>query len=207
MVATLSPYRKKRLPVKAKDIPYNLIYEIMDGKPIYYEGFREVLSKEKTLEDIMGSSRLQTRIIMAIISHLLKNLSEEIFEVATNEFGLHLDKRNNLSGDIGIFEISKLVETIDEDKYFDLPAKVIIEIDTKAALEFIDEGGYYYRKTQKLLDFGVEKVIWYYTKTQKVMIAQKEKSWTIDDWDKNIEVMPNLNLCLTDLMAKKGITI
>jgi hypothetical protein len=207
MVATLSPYRKKRLPVRAKDIPHYLIYEIMDGKPIYYEGFREVLTNKKTFEEIMGSSRLQTRIIMAIISHLLKNLSEDIYEVATNEFGLHLDKRNNLSGDIGIFEMSKLIETVDEDKYFDLPAKIIIEIDTKAALEFIDEGDYFYKKTEKLLDFGVERVIWYFTKSRKIMIAEKEKSWTIDDWNKNIEVMPNLNLCLTDLMAKKGITI
>ena len=207
MVATLSPYRKKRLPVKAKDIPHYLIYEIMDGKPIYYEGFREVLANKKTFEEIMGSSRLQSRIIMAIISHLLKNLSEDIYEVATNEFGLHLDKRNNLSGDIGIFESKTLIETIDEDKYFDFPAKIIIEIDTKAALEFIDEGGYYHKKTQKMLDFGVEKVVWVFTKSQKVMIAQKEKSWTIDDWNKNIEVMPDLNLCLTDLMAKKGITI
>jgi hypothetical protein len=205
MVASISPYRKKRLPVKAKDIPHHLIYEIMDGKPIYYEGFRDVLSNKKTFEEIMGSSRLQTRIIMAIISHLLKNLSEDIYEVATNEFGLHLDKRNNLSGDIGIFEMSKLTETIDEDKYFDLPAKIIIEIDTKAALEFIDEGGYYHKKAQKLLDFGVEKVIWFFTHSQKIMIAQKEKSWTIDDWDKNIEVMPDLDLCLTDLMEKRGI--
>ena len=87
------------------------------------------------------------------------------------------------------------------------PPKIVIEIDTKAAFEFIDEGGYYHKKTQKLLDFGVEKVIWFYIKSQKVMIAQKEKSWTIDDWNKNIEVMPDLNLCLTDLMAKKGITV
>jgi hypothetical protein len=39
------------------------------------------------------------------------------------------------------------------------------------------------------------------------MVAQKEKSWMIDDWGKNIEVMPDLNLCLTELMAKRGINL
>jgi Uma2 family endonuclease len=206
MVATISPYRKKRLPVKAKDIPHYLIYEIMDGKPIYYEGFREVLSNKKTFEEIMGSSRLQSRIIAVIVKDLNIRLSDD-FEALSNEFGIHLDHKNNLCGDIGIFESSLFSDTMDEDKYFDIPPKIVIEIDTKAAFEFIDEGGYYHKKTQKLLDFGVEKVIWFYTKSQKVMIAQKEKSWTIDDWNKNIEVMPDLDLCLTDLMAKKGITV
>ena len=56
MVATKSGTFTKRLPVKTKDIPKNLIYEIMDGKPVYYAGFREVLSKQKTIEEIMGSS-------------------------------------------------------------------------------------------------------------------------------------------------------
>ncbi|MCU0470934.1 MAG: Uma2 family endonuclease [Arcicella sp.] len=207
MVATRSQIRKKRLPVKAKDIPPYLIYEVMDGKPIYYEGFKEVLTKEKTFEEIMGSSRLQTRIIMAIISYILKNISEEVYEIVTNEFGLHIGQGSNLSGDIGIYEITQLEDSIDEDKYFNIPPKIMIEIDTQANMDYVLDNDYFHKKTQKLLDFGVEKVIWYYTNSKKVMVAEKDKSWTIDDWDKNIKVMPDLNLCLTDLMAKKGIII
>jgi hypothetical protein len=156
MVATISPYRKKRLPIKAKDIPHYLIYEIMDGKPIYYEGFREVLSNKKTFEEIMGSSRLQARIVAVIVKDLNIRLSDD-FEALSNEFGIHLNHKNNLCGDIGIFESSQFLESMDEDKYFDIPPKIVIEVDTKAAFEFIDDGEYYHNKTQKLLDFGVEK--------------------------------------------------
>ncbi len=89
-------------------IPPYLVYEIMDGKPIPYRGFESVLNKEKTLEDIMGSRRLQALIISALLRFLYKHLHEDIYEIVTNEAGLHLSKKNNLSTDIGIFEISVL---------------------------------------------------------------------------------------------------
>lgn len=207
MVATKSGTFTKRLPVKTKDIPKSLIYEIMDGKPVYYAGFREVLSKQKTIEEIMGSSRLQTRIIMAIISYILKNISEDNYEIATNEFGIHIAQGDNLSGDIGIYETSQFENSRDEDKYFNIPPKIMIEIDTKATIEYVIENDYFHKKTEKLLNFGVEKVIWYFTNSQKVWVAEKGKSWTIDNWDKTIEVMPDLSLCLTGLMEKKGILL
>ena len=45
------------------EVPEYLVYEVMDGKPIPYRGFREVLNNNKILEDIMGSSGLQSFII------------------------------------------------------------------------------------------------------------------------------------------------
>lgn len=206
MVATLSPYRKKRLPVKVKDIPHALIYEIMDGKPIYYEGFLQVLSNQKTFEEIMGSSLLQSRIIAILIQYFSRLLPEE-YEIFTNEFGIHLDNNDNLCGDFGIYHKSQFVDMVMNDKYTTIPPKIMIEIDTKANLEFVKENDYFYKKTEKLLDFGVEKVIWYFTNSQKIMIAEKQKSWTIDNWDKNVEVMPNIHLCLTELMVNKGIKL
>jgi len=44
-------------------IPKDLIFEELDGIPIYYRGYNEVIKKSKTLEDIMGSSTLQMVII------------------------------------------------------------------------------------------------------------------------------------------------
>jgi hypothetical protein len=58
MIATKSP--RKVLPrIPAKKIPLALIYEIIDGKPIYYKGYREVIAGTKTIEEIMGASTLQ----------------------------------------------------------------------------------------------------------------------------------------------------
>ncbi len=206
MVATRSQIRKKRLPVKAKDIPPYLIYEVMDGKPIYYEGFREVLTNQKTFEEIMGSSILQSRIIAILIQYFSKLISDE-FEIFTNEFGIHIEHNDNLCGDFGIYHISQFEGVDMNNKYTTIPPKIMIEIDTQANVDYVLDNDYFHKKTQKLLDFGVEKVIWYYTNSKKVMVAEKDKSWMIDNWDKTIEVMPTLNLCLTDLMLKKGITL
>jgi len=50
-------------PSKKKEIPRELIYEEMDGQPIYYAGYQEVINNNKTLDDIVGSSYLQSVII------------------------------------------------------------------------------------------------------------------------------------------------
>ena len=53
---------------KGDKIPEALIYEVMDGKPIYYKGYRDVLNKTKTLEEIMACSRLQGIIVSLMVS-------------------------------------------------------------------------------------------------------------------------------------------
>lgn len=57
---------------KAKPIPESLIYEIMDGKPLYYEGYKDVLANKKTSEEIMGVSGLQSFIIFS--KYYMQNL-------------------------------------------------------------------------------------------------------------------------------------
>ena len=49
---------------------------------------------------------------------------------------------------------------------------------------------YYERKTTKLLEFGVEKVIWLFTKSRKVWIAESGKDWLIRDWSQPVDVLP-----------------
>lgn len=86
------------------NIPSVLIHEIIDGKPLYRKGYREVLAKTKNVEDIMGSSSLQFFIIDYLLRILFKTVDSSLYIIATNEAGLHIDKRNNLSGDIVIFD-------------------------------------------------------------------------------------------------------
>lgn len=43
----------------AEAIPDYLVYEVLDGQPLYYKGYQEVLAGRQKLEDIMGSSVLQ----------------------------------------------------------------------------------------------------------------------------------------------------
>lgn len=51
-------------------VPEALIYEMVDGQPIYYRGWREVLNNEKTLEQIMPSSLLQAYLVGEIFAIL-----------------------------------------------------------------------------------------------------------------------------------------
>jgi hypothetical protein len=193
MIATKSP--RKALPrIPAKKIPSSLIYEIMDGKPIYYKGYRDVIAGTKTIEEIMGSSNLQSTIIEYILVILIKSIDLTKHRVLTNETGLHLGKKNNLSGDIVIYDKSILPVKSADKHYISLPPKIQIEIDIDAHLEdFGSPDNYIYAKTEKLLDFGVEKVIWVMSDNKKVMVATKDENWQVIDWQKEIEIMEGVS--------------
>ena len=134
MIASANP--RKVLPkIPAKNIPSVLIHEIIDGKPLYRKGYRDVLAKTKTIEDIMGSSSLQFFIVDYILGLIYSQINRSKYLVATNEAGLHLDKRNNLAGDILLFD--REILTIDKiDKHYsNVPPKISIEIDLDIELE------------------------------------------------------------------------
>jgi Uma2 family endonuclease len=179
---------------RSKPVPEYLIYEEFDGIPLYYAGYEQVLKNKKTLEDIMGYGSKQW-VLLDILANYFRSLVGEKYRVLQGEGGLHLSHRTNLSLDLAIFERSKLAFEKLEDKYFDFPPKVIIEVDTKAhAAEFVIPN-YYQRKTQRLLDFGVEQVIWVFTDPRKITVAQNEGPWLTVNWNENIEVMGHtLNL-------------
>ncbi len=53
----------------------------------------------------------------------------------------------------------------------------------------MSEYDYIHLKTQNLLDFGVEQVIWVFTTSKKVLIAEPGQDWLIKDWGKKIDVL------------------
>lgn len=67
---TLVEEKKKR-----RKIPKELIYEMTRGSPIYYRDYDKVLAGGKTLEEVMGSSGLQSYLIILILNLLLSKLS------------------------------------------------------------------------------------------------------------------------------------
>lgn len=103
MIASKSP--RMVLPrIPAKKIPASLIYEIIDGKPIYYKGYEEVVNGTKTIEEVMGSSNLQSTIIEYLLMVLFKSIDLTKYRVLTNETGLHLSKKITYQG-ISLFTI------------------------------------------------------------------------------------------------------
>lgn len=203
MIALREPKPVKRPP---RNIPAHLVYEIMDGKPIYYRGYREVLLNKKTFEEIMGASSLQSIIIYYLVSFIGKFIDEDKFTVLTGEAGLHLDHRNNLANDIAIFDNAILTPDKINKKYADVPPKIAIEVDIIADIEDLGESGYIYKKTQKLLSFGTETVFWVLTAAQVVIVASSEKIETFN-WNKDIQLFDNQFFNIGKFLDKKGIVV
>ncbi|MFN4305675.1 Uma2 family endonuclease [Sulfurihydrogenibium azorense] len=194
----------KNKKIKKGKVPKELIYEMRYGKPIYYRDYDKVLEGEKTMEEVMGSSKLQVFIISVILDFLFKTLNSKNYIIATNEAGFQWAPRTWRNLDIAIFDRKKLLEEGINNKYAKTPSEIVIEIDTKADLKkYGDFMNYQREKTQDLLDAGVKKVIWYTTFDKKVMLAEKDKPWIITDWNYEVEIVDNLKLNLGEILIKE----
>ena len=120
---------------RRKAIPAFLVYEEMDGKPIYRKGYKEVLAKKKSFEEIMGSSVLQALIISEVAAFLKQRLPK-YYAVVVGEAGLHLNKGNNLATDIAIYAKKDILNQLSEN-YFNIPAKLVVEVDIRAEVEHL----------------------------------------------------------------------
>jgi Uma2 family endonuclease len=178
-----------------------LIYEIDNDKPIYYKGYKEVLNHTKNIEECMGSSYLQSLIIMCIVEELLKILPKN-YQILSNEIGLKIGKNKHRANDIAIYKKDDLTKIKLKDKYLEIPPKIAIEIDTKAELENISSMDYISQKTDDLLNFGVEKVIWIFTGIEKIMLAEKNKTWFIQSWNTEIEILDSISFNIQILIDK-----
>lgn len=204
MIAPKGPH--KRLPrIPAKRIPAALIYEIMDGKPVYYKGYREALKGEKVFDEIWGANSLQSAIVAFVLKILFRQLDEKQYRILTNRLGLHLDRKNNLCADIAIYEKTKLSVAQADKHYATLPPKIQIEVDINADMdEELSETSYIQQKTDKLLAFGVEKVIWVLSDSKKVIVATPHDNWQMIDWHKEIEVVDGVGFCIGRYLLEEG---
>lgn len=186
-------------------IPAYLAYEEMNGEAIPYQGYREVLAGNKKIEDVMGSSSLQAALVFAISGFLYININRKKYLASTNESGLHLGRGNNLANDIAIFERKDIRL---DDKYFKIAPKVVIEVDIKVDLSetsWTNQTAYILEKSQKMLDFGVERVIWISTHDRQIFIHSTDQDWHFTDFDQDIPVLDDCVLNLALLLADEGI--
>ena len=202
-----TPVTTKTTPKRKRKIPDYLVYEVMDGKPIYYKGYQSVLNKTKTLEDIMGCSSLQAELVSYLLSILYEFIDRKKYRVYTNEIGSHIDIRNNLSNDIAIYDKAVLTADKINKKYPDVPPKIAIEIDTEADTSELTGFGYTYKKSKKLLDFGVERIIWIMIGTKTVTVMEPNRDWQVREWDTDIELMDGHTFNIARYLAEEGIVV
>ncbi len=179
-------------------IDKQLVYEEMDGKPIYFKNYHQVLLAGVSPSAIMGSSESQFVVISAILKYLYRQLDEQLYWIATNEAGLHLTKGDNSAADIAIFNRKTAPPRAKNFKYQHLPPQVIIEVDIKAdTSDFTTPLEYYRRKSQKLLNFGVQKIVWVNTEAETVMFNDELAPIS---WDVPIELLPGFSLTVGPLI-------
>lgn len=194
----------KRKP-KIRRIPSYLIYEEMNGEALPYKGYLDVLAAHKKPEEIMGSSSLQAVFVYVIGLFIGNNLNRKKYLVATNESGLHVGTNDNFANDIAIFEKEKITLN---DKYFNVSPKVVIEVDIKVDLSetsWNTELSYVLEKSQKMLDFGVEKLLWVSTKNKKIFVISPNEKWYFVDFNEDIVLLDNCVLNLAQLLSDEEI--
>jgi Uma2 family endonuclease len=198
---------ESEVEVIKRKIPEEFIYEIMDGKPIYYNGYKEAIQKNIKVEEIIGSSSLQSELINFILEVIHQFYDRKKYKIHTNESGLQLGYKDTLAGDILVYNKNILTAEKITNKYSDVPPRYVIEVDTNADLSESDFMEYLTRKTEKLFEFGTEKVFWVITSSQKVLIAQKNEDWLIKSWNKEIELFDGINVNIGKYLDEEGIKV
>jgi len=197
-------------PSARRKIPDNLVREVIDGVKFYYPGYRAVINKTKTLEEIMPDSLFQSTLKNEIGDFLKAGLDKKKYRVLAGETGLHINLRNNMGLDIAVYDKTVLTREKITDTYSNVPAELVIEIDLNVELDDKQKdlfNDFVIPKTQRLLNFGTQKVVWYFSKTQKVMMATPGKTWTFQDWSTPVELMPGLVLDIYKLMEEADISL
>ncbi len=190
--------------VQAPAILTRLVRETLNGRPLYYKGYRDVLEGRAQPQDIMGSSDLQSLIVTAIVATLWSSIDRKRYKLASSEAGLHIGKGNNFAADVAIFDKATLPAL--KGKYFDVPPKVMIEVDIRIDWdESANDLNYTLEKSQTLFDFGVERVLWVLTASRKVAVMEAGKDIIITDWSNDILVLEDCTLNIKNLLDEEEI--
>jgi hypothetical protein len=192
-------------PKSAIHIPDDLIWEVLDGQPLYRRGYMDVVRKLKTRDEIMGTSSYQSLITTYLTKLLARQLDDDVYDFLISEPGVHLKYKDNISNDIAIF--NRLSPNQITKKYFDFAPKIVIEIDIDIDPTSMDDLEYLDKKTKKMLAFGVEKVIWILTNNREIIIATPNTAWLTLDWNTTIEIIDGISFNIYDYLLGRGVDI
>ena len=185
---------------QSQPVPEALVYEMHEGRPIYYRGYRDVLAGHKTLEEVMSDSSLQAWLKGKLLFVLQEQLTAGKFDITVGEHGLWMDKGQWRAADLAIFRF----EDLELDAHYARRApEVVMEIDTKADLEgFGTMLDYYDQKVDFLLQFGVRKIIWIFTDSRSVRVVDDQAGSRSFGWDDSVEVLPAVRFNLAQLFER-----
>ncbi len=204
MIETIE-LKKQRTETEELQVPDYLIRDIINGVPYYYKGYKEVLRNQKTLEETMGSSTLQSVIISLIMKSLFMASKDDDYFILTNEVGNKLNKGEYFSLDLAIYDNAVLTSDNIDIHYSNVPPKVVVEVDIKIDLTKMSQFEYVINKSDKLLAYGTEQILWILSKTKKVLIINNSKNWHLADWSDDILLVDEHTINIEAMLKSKGI--
>jgi len=181
-----------------KKLLKELIYEEVNGKPIYYKNYKLVINGKKSLEEVKMSSALQSEIIVLLINFLSLRLEKSKYKILAHEIGVRTAKGRRAI-DIAIFDYKKVKPYLGKSKIIPFVPKIAIEVDTKIEGNIIN---YVNEKVKDLLISGTEKVIWIFTKTKIVLIATPQNS-EIKSFKDDIDIIEGITINLNKLLKEE----
>lgn len=184
-------------------LPLVILREEINGQPYYYKDYQQVLSGEKQPEEIMGSSELQSYLVALVLRRLFNFLPESDYLIQTGEPGLNIAPNDNLANDITIRRTREHLIDRGSTGYAKNPPVVVLEVDIKVDTANGSDLDYVLTKTEKLLSFGVERVIWILTASRKVVVAtQSNSSLTPYDWKNSIPIIDDCQMNLEEWVQR-----
>lgn len=167
------------------------IYEMDEGKPILYKGFRYGFKNFYENEKTMPDSDYQSWLKIEICFFLRLIFKNRKFVVTGGEHGLQIKKHLWRAVDAAIFrkEVFKLT-----NKYAKVAPEVIFEIDLKGDFDTPTKAKKDQdRKIKQLFAFGVKKIIWIHTDHKEIRVITPEKE-TSFDWNTDIPVIASTSI-------------
>ena len=143
---------------------------MVNGKPIYYRGWQDVLKGEKTIEQIRASSLIQSYLVGEVVAATHVAL-RKTYILGANEAGIRFKKGDWRAADICLWTKASLKNTPLHAHYSDIIPEIVIEVDTKADTKEMPM--YYLEKTKDLHQHGVRRVLWIFTGSEQVTHALK----------------------------------
>ena len=153
----------------------------------------------------MGSSGLQAEIIMYLNFLLINHLGIDKYRIYTSESGNHVSKNVNYGLDLAVYDMETLPSEKINERYVDVPPLLVVEVDVKVDTNDLTEEEFIYKKTQSLLDYGVEKVVWVTSKSKKLLIATADEDWIVRDWNKNFVLFQNIEANIGAFLTQRGV--
>lgn len=190
-----------------RKFPSYLKRETFDGVNFYYPGFRQVLYKQKSLDDLIGDSGLLFFLKCFLADVLKAGLDEKCYRMGAGKLGFQPNANDKFELSVVVFDKTLLTPDKITLRYVTVPPKVVIEIDVNVELpernsDLFQE--YVLGKLDSLFNHGVEKVIWFFTKSKKVCIALPGQAWQINDWNQDITLFEGVKVNIADYIAQEG---